>query len=96
MVIHPNKVRVRTKSDWRWSHLKHCLTLESQVVGVPDGETQEMLEERLNATTNLEGGKGSREQVSPKHSVFDFVLQFSDRFLVSLDSFASNNARFPF
>ena len=48
----------------------------------------------LNATTNLKGGESSREEVSSKHLIFCFVLQFSDRFLVSLDSFTLNNARF--
>jgi hypothetical protein len=56
-----------------------------------------MSDERLNATTNLEGGKCGQKKVSPKHSlVFDFVLQFSDRLLVPLDSLASKNARFFF
>jgi hypothetical protein len=95
VIIHPNRVGVRIKSDQLWSQLKHCFTLESQAGGVPDGGTQEMSEERLNATTNLEGGS-SREQISPKRLDFDFVLQFSDQFLVSFDSFASNNARFSF
>jgi hypothetical protein len=40
------------------------------------------------------GGKSSREEVSSKHLIFGFVLQCSDRFLVSLDSFMLNNARF--
>jgi hypothetical protein len=46
------------------------------------------------ATTNLEGGKNRRKQVSSKHLAFGFVLQLSNRFLVFLDSFMSNNARF--
>ncbi len=54
-----------------------------------------MSEKNLYATTNLEGGKNSREQVSSKHMTFGFVLQLSNRFLVLLDSFTSNNARFP-
>jgi hypothetical protein len=54
-----------------------------------------MLEKNLNATTNLEGGKNSREQVSSKHLAFGFVLQLSNSFLVFLDSFMSNNARVP-
>ena len=95
MVIHPNKVRVRIESDWRWSQLKRCFTLKSQVGRVPDGGTQETLEKNLNATTNLEGGKNSREQVSSKCLAFGFVLQLSNRFLVFLDSFTLNNARFP-
>ncbi len=52
------------------------------------------MEKRLNATTNLKGGESSREEVSSKHLIFGFVLQFSDRFLVSLDSFMLNNTRF--
>jgi hypothetical protein len=96
MVIHPNKVRVRIKSDWWWSRLKCRLTLESQAGGVPDGGTQEMLEKRLNAITNPEGGKGSRKKVSLERVVFDFVLQLSNWFLVSLDSFASSDTRFSF
>jgi hypothetical protein len=55
-----------------------------------------MSNKRLNATTNLEGGKGSQKKVSSERVVFDFVLQFSNQFLVSLDSFASSNARFSF
>jgi hypothetical protein len=58
--------------------------------------TRETSEKRLNATTNLEGGKGSRKKVSLEHVVFDFVLQLSNWFLVSLDSFASSDARFSF
>jgi hypothetical protein len=97
VVIHPNKVRVRIKSDRRWSHLKRRLALESQTGGVPNGGAQETSDERLNATINLEGGKCSRKKVSPKHSlVFDFVLQFSDRILVPLGSLASKNVRFFF
>ncbi len=96
MVIHPNKVRVRIKSDRRWSHLKRHLTLESKVVGVPDGGTRETSNRRLNVTTNLEGGKGSRKKVSLVCMVFGFVLQLSNWFLVSLDSFVSSNARFSF
>jgi hypothetical protein len=95
VVIHPDRVRVRVKSDRRWSQLKQCFTLKSQVGRVPDGGTQEMLEKNLNATTNLEGGKNSREQVSSKRLAFGFVLQLSDRFLVFLDSFTLNNTRFP-
>jgi hypothetical protein len=53
------------------------------------------LEKNLNMTTNLEGGKNSREQVSSKRLAFGFVLQLFNRFLVFLDSFASNNVRFP-
>jgi hypothetical protein len=53
-----------------------------------------MSEKRLNATTNLKGGKSSREEVSLKRLIFGFVLQFSDRFLVSLDSFTLNEVRF--
>jgi hypothetical protein len=45
-------------------------------------------------TTNLKGGKSSQEEVSSKRLIFGFVLQFSDRFFVSLDSFMLNNARF--
>jgi hypothetical protein len=52
------------------------------------------LEKRLNATTNLKGSKSSQEEVSSKHLTFGFVLQFSDRFLVSLDSFTLNGVRF--
>jgi hypothetical protein len=52
------------------------------------------LEKRLNATTNLKGGESSREEVSSKRLIIGFVLQFSDRFLVSLDSFTLNDARF--
>jgi hypothetical protein len=52
------------------------------------------LEKRLNATTNLKGGESSREEVSSKRLIFGFVLQFSDWFLVSLDSFTLNDARF--
>jgi hypothetical protein len=51
-----------------------------------------MLEKRLNATTNLKGGESSWEEV--KCLIYGFVLQFSDRFLVSLDSFTLNDARF--
>jgi hypothetical protein len=76
--------------------MKHCFTLESQAGGVPDGGIQELLEKRLNATTNPEGGKGSRKKVSSERVAFDFVLQLSNRFLVSLESFALNNARFFF
>jgi hypothetical protein len=61
---------------------------------VPDGGTQEMLEKRLNTTTNLKGGKSSREEVSLKRLIFGFVLYFSNMFLVSLDSLTSNNERF--
>jgi hypothetical protein len=68
--------------------------LESQAGGVPDGGTRETSEKRLNATTNLKGGKSSREEVGSKRLIFGFVLQFSDRFLVSLDSFMLKNARF--
>ena len=96
MVIYPNKVRVRIKSDQRWSRLKRRLTLESQAGGVPDGGTRETSEKRLNVTTNPEGSKGSRKKVSSEHVVFDFVLQLSNWFLVSLDSFALSNARFSF
>jgi hypothetical protein len=96
MVIHPDKVRVRIKSDQRWSCLKRRLTLESQEGGVSDGGTRETLEKRLNVTTNPEGGKGSRKKVSLQHVVFDFVLQLSNWFLVSLDSSAWNDARFSF
>jgi hypothetical protein len=93
----PDKVRVRIKSDQWWSRLKRHLTLESQVVGVPDGGTQGTSDERLNATTNLEGGKCGWKKVSPKRSlVFDFVLQFSDRLLVPLDSVSLIDARFFF
>jgi hypothetical protein len=53
------------------------------------------LEKRLIATTNLKGGESSQEEESSKRLIFGFVLQFSDRFLVSLDSFTLNNARFP-
>ena len=95
VVIQPNRVGVRVKSDRRWSRLKHRFTLKSQVGRVPDGGTQETLEKNLNTTTNLEGGKNSREQVSSKRLAFGFVLQLSNRFLVFLDSFTSNNARFP-
>jgi hypothetical protein len=94
VVIHPDKVRVRIKSDRQWSRLKRQFTLESQAGGVPDGGTRETLEKRLNVTTNLKGGKSSREEVSSKRLIFGFVLQFSDRFLVFLDSFMLNNARF--
>jgi hypothetical protein len=68
--------------------------LESQAGGVPDEGTQETLEKRLNATTNLKGSESSREEVSSKHLIFVFILQFSDSFLVSLDSFMLNDARF--
>jgi hypothetical protein len=54
-----------------------------------------MSEKNLNATTNLEGGKNSQEQVSLKRLVFGFVLHLSNRFLVFLDSFTSNKARVP-
>ena len=54
-----------------------------------------MSEKNLYATTNLEGGKNSREQVSSKRLAFGFVLQLSNRFLVFLDFFMSNNVRFP-
>ncbi len=73
--------------------MKRQFTLESQAGGVPDGGTQETSEKRLNATTNLKGGKNSREEVSSKRLIFGFVLQSSDGFLVSLDSFMLNNAR---
>jgi hypothetical protein len=53
------------------------------------------LEKNLYATTNLEGSKNSWEQVSSKRLAFGFVLQLCNRFLVFLDSFTSNNARFP-
>jgi hypothetical protein len=96
VVIHPNKVRVRIKSDRRWSRLKRCLTLKTQAGGVPDGGTREMSEKRLNTTTNPEGGKGSQKKESLERVVFDFVLQLSNWFLVSLDSFASSDARFSF
>jgi hypothetical protein len=96
VVIRPNKVRVRIKSDRRWSRSKRRLTLESQAGGVPDGGTREPLEKRLNATTNPEGGKDSWKKVSSERVVFDFVLQLSNWFLVSLDSFASSVARFSF
>jgi hypothetical protein len=95
-VIHPDKVRVRIKSDRWWSQLKHCFTLESQAGGVPDRGTQETSKKRLNTTTNPEGGKGGRKKVSLEPVVFDFVLQLSNWFLVSVDSFASNNTRFSF
>jgi hypothetical protein len=95
MVIHPNRVGVRVKSDRRWSRLKRRFTLKSQVGRVPDGGTQETSEKNLNAKTNLEGGKYSCEQVSSKRLAFGFVLQLSNRFLVFLDSFTSNNATFP-
>ncbi len=95
MVIHPNRVGVRVKSDRRWSRLKHCFTLKSQVGRVPDGGIQETSEKNLNATTNLEGGKNSREQVSSKRLAFGFLLQLSNRFLACLDSFTPNNVRFP-
>jgi hypothetical protein len=93
MVIHPNRVGVRIESDWRWSRLKRHFTLKSQVGGIPDGGIRETLEKNLNATTNLEGGKNGREQVSSKRLAFGFVLQLSNSFLVFLDSFTSNNAR---
>ncbi len=96
MVIHPDKVRVRIKSDRRWSRLKHRFTLESQAGGALDRGTRETSKKRLNATTNPEGGKGGWKKVSSERVVFDFVLQLSNLFLVSLDSFASNNARFSF
>jgi hypothetical protein len=95
VVIYPNRVGVRIKSDRRWSQLKRCFTLESQVGRVPDGGTQETSEKNLNATSNLEGGKNSRGQVSSKRLAFGFVLQLSNRFLVFLDSFTSNNGRVP-
>jgi hypothetical protein len=95
VVIHPNRVGVRVKSDRRWSRLKHRFTLKSQVGRVPDGGTRETSEKNLNVTTNLEGGKNSWEQVSSKRLAFGFVLQLSNRFLVFLDSFTLNNARFP-
>jgi hypothetical protein len=69
--------------------------LKSQVGRVSDGETQEKLEKNLNTTTNLEGGRNSREQESSKRLAFGFVLQLSNRFLVFLDSFTLNNARVP-
>ncbi len=72
------------------------LTLESQAGGVPDGGTQETSNKRLNATTNLKGSKTSQEEVSSKRLIFGFVLQLSNWFLVSLDSFASSDARFSF
>ncbi len=68
--------------------------MESQAGEVPDGGIQETSEKRLNTTTNLKGSESSREEVSSKRLIFGFVLQFSDRFLVSLDSFMLNNARF--
>jgi hypothetical protein len=76
--------------------LKPQFTLESQAGGVPDGGTQETSEKRLNATTNPEGGKGSWKKVSLERVVFDFVLQLSNWFLVSLDSFVLNNMGFSF
>ncbi len=69
--------------------------MKSQVGRVADRGTQETLEKNLNATTNLEGGKDSQKQVSLKRLAFGFVLQLSNRFLVFLDSFTLNNARFP-
>jgi hypothetical protein len=95
MVIHPNRVGVRVKSDRGWSRLKRHFTLKCQVGKVPDGGTQEMLEKNLNVTTNLEDGKNSQEQVSLNRLAFGFVLQLFNRFLVFLYSFTSNNARFP-
>jgi hypothetical protein len=94
--FHPNKVRVRIKSDRWWSRLKRRLTLESQEGGAPDGGTRKALEKRLKVTTNPEGGKGSWKKVSLERVVFDFVLQLSNWFLVSLDSSAWNNAKFSF
>jgi hypothetical protein len=55
-----------------------------------------MLKKKLNATTNPEGGKGGQKKLSSERVVFDFILQLSNWLLVSLDSFASNNARFSF
>jgi hypothetical protein len=51
-----------------------------------------MSEKNLNATTNLKGGKKSWDQVSFERLTSGFVLQLSNRFLVFLDSFTSNNA----
>ena len=95
MITHPDRVGVRVKSDRQWSRLKRRFTLKSQVGRIPDEGTQETSEKNLNATTNLEGGKNSREQVSSKHLAFGFVLQLSNRFLIFLDSFTLNNVRFP-
>jgi hypothetical protein len=52
------------------------------------------LEKRLNTTTNLKGSESSQEEVSSKHLIFGFVLQFSDRFLVSLDFSTLKDVRF--
>jgi hypothetical protein len=62
----------------------------------PRWGAQKRSNKRLNAATNLEGGKGSQKKVSLERVVFDFVLQLSNRFLVSFDSSAWNNARFSF
>jgi hypothetical protein len=53
-----------------------------------------MSEKRLKTTNNLEGGKSSREEISSKCLIFGFVLQFSDKFLVSLNSSTLNKERF--
>jgi hypothetical protein len=51
----------------------------------------------LTRQPTLKAANAAGKKVSRKHSlVFDFVLQFSDRLHVLLDSLASKNARFFF
>jgi hypothetical protein len=73
--------------------LERCLTLEGQV---PGGRTGKASEKCLNATTNLEGGEEHRKQVSLYafgSTGFDLIIPH--RKFVSLDSCATNGARFP-
>ncbi len=73
--------------------MERRLTLEGQV---PGGRTGEAPEKHLNATTNLEGGEERRKQVSSYafgSTGFDLIIPH--RNFVSLDSRATNGARFP-
>ncbi len=73
--------------------MERRLTVEGQV---PGGRTGKASEKRLNATTNLEGGEECRKQVSSYafgSTGFDLIIPH--RNFVSLDSRATNGARFP-
>ena len=73
--------------------MERRLTVEGQV---PGGRTGKASEKRLDATTNLEGGEERRKQVSSyAFGSTGFVLIISHRNFVSLDSCATNGARFP-
>ena len=71
----------------------HFFALKSQESQVPDGGMRERLEKNLNATTNFKGSKHSQESVRSDllACCLVFILMFSNRFLVFLNSFATNS-----